>query len=178
MPDDLAGHSIFVDGLLNLGDRPALHVESLDLGLVHVDPGALDVSLVAVEDRQGYRDPDRPRCPALPAIGCIVLVRERLIKQVSVLEAVGPLELDIGFGDQDPEAVGRHVGTAVERDLDQLVVGGGRRRDVLNRAAQLESLGLVRGQDSTVPPGCRFFWRRFSSASSNPATAISRSDLA
>ena len=144
---------------------------------MHVDLGALDVSLVAVVDRQGNRDPHRPRRPTLPAIRCIVLVGVRLIEQVSVLEAVGPLKLDIGFGDRDPQPIGRHVGTTVEREFDQLIVGRRRRARGPDRAAQLESLGLVGGQiqqfrQNSLPLA------EVSSASSSPTTAISRSDLA
>ena len=97
--------------------------------LADVALGASDVSLIAVEDRQGEGQPHRPRSGVGPLDGAIVLDRDRVVEKIDIVDPVGALEIDLRPGSVDAEPNGADVGAASARQPNHLVERRGLRGD-------------------------------------------------
>ena len=141
--DFATGHVVFLDRLFHVDQRLAFRLRQLDLGLRHVQDGALDASLVAVEDRQGNRHAQCVRDCAFHPVRRIVLVGIGLEQQVRVRVATGAGQPDIGLGALDAQPVGDDIGAGFQGDLAELIDRWWRRERVVDRSAELELVDLL-----------------------------------
>ena len=155
--------------LADLGRHLLLQGGQVDLGLPDVDLGPLDASLIAVEDRQGDREPDGPGVGALEVNGLsgIVLERIRLDQQEDVLEPLGLGQPDVRLSVLDSQPEGDEVRPGLHGQADQLLGRRRRRGLVPDRTAEFQPFGLVEPQVQERDQH-RLASRSVSSASASP----------
>ena len=119
----------------HLRGHAPFHRFQLRARLADVALGAGDVSLIAIEDRQGEGQPHRPRLRVGPVDGAIVLDRDRVVEKIDIVDAVGPLEIDLRPGSVDAEPNGADVGATSARQPHHLVERRGLRGDRSQPAA-------------------------------------------
>ncbi len=58
--------------------------------------GPHDAALVAIEDGHGECQPDAPGCRDFRSVRAVVLDRDGVVEDRSIVDAVGPLKLELG----------------------------------------------------------------------------------
>ena len=121
----------------------AFQRRKLQLRLHDIALGAGDVALIAVEDRERKRQADGPRVRTQRIGRAIVLIRDRVIEQVDVVEPVGTLQVHLGARPGDAQPCRVQVGPAAECDGRQFLRGGWFRKGVVQPAPWLEGSRLL-----------------------------------
>ncbi len=107
---------VFQVGPLNLGDHPPLFRRKLALRLGDAGMGALDISLVAVVDRDRDEEPSPPGALAEEVDRRVIPIRPRRIEQVRVREPFRPGQIDILQRPADAQPKRDQVGAVLQGD--------------------------------------------------------------